>query len=75
HGLKAGAIPLEGRIVAVADVFDALTTARPYKQAWPVEEAVAYLQKERGRHFEPRLVDHFVAILPEILEIREEYAE
>jgi putative two-component system response regulator len=74
-GLRAEEIPFEGRIVAVADVFDALTTARPYKNAWPVEEALAYLQAERGKHFEPRLIDHFVEILPEILAIKEEYAE
>jgi len=75
HALKAEAIPLEGRIVAVVDVFDALTTARPYKDAWPVDETIDYLLAERGRHFEPRLVDHFVDVLPEILMIKEKHAE
>ena len=61
--------------MAVVDVFDALTTARPYKDAWPVDETIDYLLAERGRHFEPRLVDHFVDVLPEILMIKEKHAE
>ena len=68
-------IPLTGRIVAVADVFDALTTERPYKDAWPIEKAVEFLKEQRGQHFDPRLVDLFLDILPEILKIREQYAE
>jgi putative two-component system response regulator len=56
-------------------VFDALTTARPYKAAWPVEEAVSYLRAERGRHFDPQLVDHFIEVLPEILETQKKYSE
>jgi len=56
NGLKGREVPLIGRIIAVVDVFDALTTARPYKQAWPVEEAIDYLQREIGRHFDPELV-------------------
>jgi putative two-component system response regulator len=68
-------IPLTGRVVAVADVFDALTTERPYKKAWPVEEAVEYLKEQSGKHFEPKLIDLFIAILPDILEIRNQYAE
>jgi len=66
-GLAGEAIPLEGRIVAVADVFDALTSKRPYKAAWPVEQAVAELQAQSGRHFEPRMVAAFLARLPDIL--------
>ena len=68
-------IPLTGRIVAVADVFDALTTERSYKDAWPIEKAVEFLKEQRGQHFDPRLVDLFLDILPEILKIREQYAE
>jgi putative two-component system response regulator len=75
NALQGEAIPLVGRIVAVADVFDALTTARPYKAAWPVEEAVSYLRAERGRHFDPQLVDHFIEVLPEILETQKKYSE
>lgn len=55
-------IPLPGRIVAVADVFDALTHDRPYKQAWPVEEAVAELERQKGRQFAPDVVDAFFAV-------------
>ncbi|HUX12984.1 MAG TPA: HD domain-containing phosphohydrolase [Spirochaetia bacterium] len=59
-GLRGQDIPLYGRIVGVADVFDALTTERPYKAAWTIEAALDYLRTERGRHFDPLLVDAFV---------------
>ena len=75
NGLKGEDIPITGRIVAIADVFDALTTARPYKEAWPVEKATAFLNEQSGKHFEPRLVELFLEILPDILSIREQYAE
>lgn len=68
-------IPLTGRVVAVADVFDALTTERPYKKAWPIEKAVEFLKDQRGKHFDPRLVELFLEILPDILAIREQYSE
>lgn len=75
HGLKGEEIPLEARVVAVCDVFDALTTARPYKKAWPVEEAISYIHDNSGKHFDPELVNLCPAILPEILLIRARYAE
>ena len=56
-------IPLTARIVAVVDVFDALTHARPYKEAWPVEKAIDTIKKESGRHFDPTLVEAFLRIL------------
>jgi two-component system response regulator RpfG len=56
-GLLGTAIPLEARIVAVADVFDALLSPRPYKAAWSIDEALAYLYAQRGRHFDPACVD------------------
>lgn len=71
RGLAGEAIPLPGRIVAVADVFDALTSERPYKKAWSIEDAVGLLQRERGRHFDPTLIDCFEASLDDILAIRE----
>jgi len=74
-GLKGEEIPRVGRIIAVADVFDALTSVRPYKRAWPVEEAVAFLKAQRGLHFDPQLIDLFVAHLPEILEIKARWSE
>jgi putative two-component system response regulator len=73
--LKGEDIPLIGRVVAVVDVFDALTTERPYKKAWPVEDAIALIQRESGKHFDPRLVEFFMNILPDILEIKEQWAE
>jgi putative two-component system response regulator len=74
-GLAGAAIPQAGRIVAVADVFDALTSARPYKQAWPVEQAVTYIVDNAGSHFDAEVVRHFQLCLPEILAIRERHLE
>ena len=74
-GLGGEAIPLVGRIVAVADVFDALTSVRPYKPAWPVAEAVAELRRGSGAHFEPRVVAAFLARLPEILAVTAAYVD
>ncbi len=75
NGLHGQSIPLAGRIVALADVFDALTSIRPYKKAWPIDEAVQYLRDQAGRHFDPALVAHFLDCLPEILEICQRFAE
>ncbi|VXB71205.1 Putative two-component system response regulator [Pseudomonas sp. 8BK] len=75
NGLSGEDIPLEGRIVAIADVFDALTSVRPYKTAWSVEEAVGLLCEESGKHFDPQLVELFIQQLPAILEIKERWAE
>ncbi len=68
-------IPLAGRIVAVADVFDALTSVRPYKPAWSLEDACAWMRAQRGSHFEPRLVDLFMDLMPEVLQVKEKWAE
>jgi putative two-component system response regulator len=62
--LKTDEIPLFGRIVALADVFDALTSVRPYKPAWTVEDAVALIRKESGSHFDPLVVDAFNHSIP-----------
>ena len=56
-------IPLEGRIVAIADVFDALTNERPYKKAWPLPKAVEEIQRSAGTHFDPKVVSAFVSIV------------
>ncbi len=61
-GRSGEQIPLSARIVAVADVFDALTHERPYKQAWPVDEAVREIVSQAGRHFDPAVVDAFVTL-------------
>ena len=65
-GLAGEAIPLAGRIAAICDVFDALVSPRPYKHAWTEQEAVAELIAQRGRQFDPALVDAFVALLPDV---------
>ncbi len=70
RGLAGEAIPLSGRIVALADVFDALTTQRPYKKAWTVEAAVAEIRNNAGSQFDPQLVELFCAHLPELLQIK-----
>jgi putative two-component system response regulator len=62
-GLAGDSIPLAGRIVAVADVFDALTSARPYKTAWPRAEAVEEIRRQSGRQFDPRVVEAFLKIV------------
>ncbi|MFO8156219.1 MAG: response regulator [Thiohalospira sp.] len=74
-GLSGEAIPMAGRIAALADVFDALTSKRPYKTAWTVEAAAELIRENRGTHFDPELADVFLAELPEIVAIRERFAE
>lgn len=69
-GLGGEEIPLSGRIVALADVFDALLSQRPYKKAWAVDEAVAFIKENRASKFDPHLLDLFLELLPEILGIR-----
>ena len=73
--LKGEAIPLEGRIAAVADAFDALTTERVYKPAFPFEHAVELMTKHRGEHYDPDLLDVFVASIEDIKSIHDQYAD
>jgi len=72
--LAGTAIPAWGRIAAIVDVFDALTSVRPYKKAWTVVEAVEEMRKLSGAHFDPELVGHFLTILPGVLGIRERFS-
>ncbi|MEH6578958.1 MAG: two-component system response regulator [Amphritea sp.] len=74
-GLAGEEIPLVARIVAIADVFDALTSKRPYKQAWSVEDAMNHLKNEAGEHFDPHLVALFLDLRPELLKIKTRYAD
>jgi response regulator RpfG family c-di-GMP phosphodiesterase len=71
--LAGHAIPLAARIVAVADVFDALTSRRAYKEAWPVDRALAMLESEAGRQFDPDIVAAFQRALPRILDVYEQF--
>lgn len=73
HGLKGDAIPLEGRIAAIADVFDALTTHRVYRRAYHLGTAVEMMKEEAGTHFDPDLLALFWGVLPEVLQIKETY--
>lgn len=77
RGLSNEEIPLAGRIVAVADVFDALTSVRPYKKAWTVEEAIQHLKDNAGTHFDPSLIPLFLedTTFKKVLEVREKWAE
>ncbi len=74
YGLAGTDIPIEARIVALADVFDALTSERPYKEAWSVEETLVYIRGQKGRHFDPDLVVLLEQELDSILEIRNRWS-
>lgn len=74
-GLRGEEIPVEGRIVAIADVFDALTSVRRYKPAFPLDRAAAMMTEERGTHFDPGLLDLFLSDLDEVAAIRERYRD
>ena len=63
RGVISDQIPLAGRVVAVADVFDALTHKRPYKSAWPLAEAIAEIERQRARQFDPDVVDAFLRVI------------
>jgi putative two-component system response regulator len=71
RGLKGSQIPLVARITAITDVFDALTTRRPYKEPFSVEKSFAVIQESKGTHFDPDVVDVFFMIQDEILAIME----
>lgn len=75
NGFKGEEIPLTGRIIAIADVFDALTTERPYKNAWTVKDAVKLIDENSGSHFDPNLVPLFHEVMPEIMSVKKRYDE
>jgi putative two-component system response regulator len=75
HKLAGMEIPLIGRVVAIADVFDALTHKRPYKEAWDIYRATEYIKNNSGTHFEPKMVDIFFEVLSEIMSIKECYTD
>lgn len=75
RGLSGEAIPIEGRIVAVADHLDALLSARPYKSSWRLEDAVELMRRHRGSHFDPACVDALLRNLDAVLEVLRKYAD
>jgi response regulator RpfG family c-di-GMP phosphodiesterase len=75
HGLVEDETHIFGRITALADVFDALACDRVYKKAWPLDEVLEYLREQRGRQFDPALVDIFLANVDELLSIRATYPD
>ena len=75
NGLAGTDIPLSARIAAIADVFDALTSVRPYKKAWSVDDAITLIQDEAGKHFDPSLVPLFIECLPDVVNIMQQYVD
>jgi response regulator RpfG family c-di-GMP phosphodiesterase len=74
-GAAGETIPLSGRITALCDVFDALLSSRPYKEAWSLEKAVEYIEQEEGKHFDPVVVAAFKEVLPDLVQICERYPD
>jgi putative two-component system response regulator len=74
-GLRGTDIPLASRLVAIADVFDALTSVRPYKRAWSVDEALAHIASQSGLHFDPDLVPVFLGLRPQLEAIRQRWSD
>ena len=74
-GMMGESIPVEGRIVAIADVFDALTTRRPYKEPWPLEKTSAFLRENAGKHFDPAVVDIFTAHIEQFARVMHELSD
>ena len=75
QGLTGESIPVEGRIVAIADVFDALTSNRVYKPAFPLDSAIGTMREGRGQHFDQTCLDLFFKAMPSVLAIREQYVD
>jgi putative two-component system response regulator len=75
RGLEGGEIPFEGRVAAIADVFDALTSDRIYKRAFPLGKAIDIMRDDRDLRFDGILLDHFLDVMDEVLEIRDHYAD
>lgn len=74
-GIKGEDIPIEGRIVAIADVFDALTSKRPYKEPWELDRALNLIREESGKKFDPKVVEAFFDSLNEILKVKATYTD
>ena len=75
RGLKGKEIPIEGRIVAIADVYDALISKRPYKKSWSNEEAFTYIEEEAGKSFDPELVNYFLLLKEKVVSYQESHQD
>src|SRR5512135_772227 len=75
HRLSGSAIPLEGRVAAICDVFDALLSSRPYKQGWPLEKVLAFMREQSGRHFDPALIALFLQHIDDFTQIRSQFVD
>lgn len=75
QGLKGEEISIECRIAALCDVFDALTSERPYKKAWPAEKAAELIREEAGKHFDPKLAELFLDLVPVVVSLRNQYSD
>jgi len=75
NGLHGEDIPIVARVVAVADVFDALVSERPYKHAWTIEEAFAHLESQKGKHFDPRCIEAFMSGAVQVREIHKQHSD
>ena len=73
NGLKGTEIPLEARIASICDVFDALTSVRPYKKAWSVDDVIEYLKANSGLQFDPEITETFIKIIPDVIDLRTQY--
>lgn len=73
--LTGDSIPIEARVAAVADVFDALQSERPYKQGWPMDRTLDYMRSQRGLHFDPECIDAFFTRLDQIMEIKNRFVD
>jgi two-component system response regulator RpfG len=75
NGLKGTGIPLIARIVTVADIYDALVSVRPYKDAWPLQKAIDYIKAQAGSQLDPKCVEAFCKRIPQIMQIQTEYTD
>ena len=75
YGFKGEQIPLVGRICAVCDVFDALTSERPYKKAWTLDHAVNFLREGAGQHFDPACIEAFLASLDDVMVVQRRFQD
>ena len=75
YNLKGNDIPINARLVIIADIFDALTITRPYKDEWPLDKAIEYIRSESGNFFEPDLIKVFDDVVPEFIKIREKFKD